>query len=571
MASPAPTDPSLRAIDDFRRMRVICIGAGMSGITVGCLFPQQIPNLQLTIYEKNSEVGGTCYPGLQPGMYLTPHTYQYTFASNPNWSRFYPPGREFEEYLKTVAKTYDVYKYTKFNHFFQTARWLSDIGQWEVTVLRLEDNTVIKDYAEVLIKATGLVNQWEWPDCPGRELFKGTMLHTANWDDSFDPTGKRVAVIGYGATGVQITPAIQPIVKSLDHYVRGKVWVPPGGGTNFQELVERGAKKNFDHPLEERRRFCNDPLAYLAFRKKQEMYTNQVQGVMFKGTEALDKFTEMIDLNMRETSKPKPELYEILKPSYSPGCRRLIMGQAWLECLTKENAHLIPKNVKRFTEHGIEDEDGVLREYDAIICATGFDKNMDNRDTPYIGQDGITLQEAWDPDPVAYLSVAPPKMPNMFLLFGPGSAPAAGSIIHVFEGAAGYIIKCIRKMQKEYLKSMVIRPNAMAGWIKHLDYHFGRTVLSESCASWFKRNKPEGRPVISWPGSAMHGYIAWDSPRFEDFEYESWLPSDDPMAYLGNGCTVAEVEGGDTTGYMSFTDVSTVLPVKDYLVDSAKL
>tara|TARA_R110002003_G_scaffold1993_8_gene23836 strand:+ start:3773 stop:4159 length:387 start_codon:yes stop_codon:yes gene_type:complete len=107
-----------------------------------------------------------------------------------------------------------------------------------------EIHKVVKDRADILVKATGFVNDWRWPNVPGRDKFKGKMLHTAQWDDDFDPTGKNVAVIGYGSTGVQITPAIQPIVKHLDHYVRGKVWVPPGGGTNMEELVERKAHIN---------------------------------------------------------------------------------------------------------------------------------------------------------------------------------------------------------------------------------------------------------------------------------------------------------------------------------------
>lgn len=167
--------------------------------------------------------------------------------------------------------------------------------------------------------------------------------------------------------------------------------------------------------------------------------------MFFKGSEALEQFTAMLDENMKRTVVPKPELYDILKPDYLPGCRRLIMGQAWLESLTKPNATLIPKSVEQFTEKGIIDSDGVEREYDAIICAT------------FIGEDGVTLQEAWDPDPVAYFSVAPPKMPNMFIMFGPNSAPPAGSIVHVFEAAAAYIIKCIKKIQFEYIKSMVVK------------------------------------------------------------------------------------------------------------------
>jgi len=155
-------------------------------------------------------------------------------------------------------------------------------------------------------------------------------------------------------------------------------------------------------------------------------------------------------------------------------------------------------------------------------------------------------------------------MPNLFLMFGPNSAPFAGSIVHVFEAAAGYIIKCIQKMQREYIKSMVVKPAALKAWIKHVDYHMGRTTLSASCVTWFKRGKPNGRVITSWPGSAMHGYYGWEHPRFEDFEYESWLPEDDPLSYLGNGQTVAEkTDVGETTGYMDYEDLEKVIIVPE--------
>lgn len=128
-----------------------------------------------------------------------------------------------------------------------------------------------------------------------------------------------------------------------------------------------------DHTLEERKHFTENPQAYLAYRKKMEMYCNKVQRFAFTGTPELAGFTALLDANMKKTTASKPELYDTLKPDYPPGCRRLIMGQGWLECLTKPNATLIPKDVKRFTKTGIEDADGVHRVYDAIICATGFD------------------------------------------------------------------------------------------------------------------------------------------------------------------------------------------------------
>ncbi|EXJ67391.1 uncharacterized protein A1O5_09404 [Cladophialophora psammophila CBS 110553] len=564
MASRIPPCPDDRSINDWRPIEVICIGAGMCGIAVGCLFPQHIPNLKLTIYEKNTDVGGTWfenhYPGLRPD--LTPHVYQYTFASNPNWTRFYPPGPEFEEYLRTVARKYEVYKHVEFSHRFLSAEWFEDDAQWEVTVKRLDDGTTFKDRADILIKCTGFVNDWRWPKVPGREKFKGTMLHTANWDDNFDPEDKTVAVLGYGSTGVQITPAIQPIVKQLDHYVRGKVWVPPGGGTNTEELIERNAHMNFDHDLGERHKFSENPETYLQFRKKQESYCNNVQKIFFKDTEAQLNFTAFLDQNLKETTKKKPWLYETLKPDYPPGCRRLVMGQGWLECMQKDNANIIPKDVREFTEAGIIDEDGVERSYDAIICATGFDSKLDSNTTPIIGRNSTPLSMVWKDRPTAYMGIQPEQMPNLFLMFGPNSAPFAGSIVHTFEACAHYIIKCVKKIQREYIKSMVCKPLALKSWIKHVDRHMGKTVMSASCVTWFKRNEPNGPVVTLWPGSAMHGYFGWENPRFEDFEYTSWLPEDDPFGWIGNGNTLEEKTGeGDTTLYMDYTDVSKVLHV----------
>jgi cation diffusion facilitator CzcD-associated flavoprotein CzcO len=131
-----------------------------------------------------------------------------------------------------------------------------------------------------------------------------------------------------------------------------------------------------DHDLGERKLFTENPQLYLDFRKKQEAYCNNVQRIFFKDSEAQKQFTLFLDANLKETTKPKPWLYDVLRPNYAPGCRRLIMGQAWLECMQEDNANLIPKNVKEFTENGIIDEDGVERNYDAIICATGFDTSV---------------------------------------------------------------------------------------------------------------------------------------------------------------------------------------------------
>jgi len=243
------------------------------------------------------------------------------------------------------------------------------------------------------------------------------------------------------------------------------------------------------------------------------------------------------------------------------------MGQGWLDCMMEDNANLIAKDVREFTEKGIIDADGVEREYDAIICATGFDTELNSSGTPFIGRNGVRLQDVWDPDPIAYFGVNTVDMPNLFFMFGPNSSPFAGSIVHTFEATTKYIIKVVQKLQAEYLKSIVVKPKALENWLKHVDRHLAKTVMTDNCVTWFKRNRPEGRSIISYPGSALAGYYGWRSPRFEDYDYTSWLPEDDTMAWLGNGNVVAEyTEVGDTTTYMDFNDLSKVLviPTKDY-------
>ncbi|KAI9730358.1 MAG: hypothetical protein M1834_005868 [Cirrosporium novae-zelandiae] len=451
------TNPWDSPIDSCRPIKVICIGAGISGILAGIRFPQRIKNLDFTIYEKNIDVGGTWfenrYPGLGPD--FSCHAYQYTFASNPNWSRFYPPGKEIQEYLQGVARKYNVKKYIRFAHLFKSAEWLEESGKWEITLERLCDKEVIKDHADVLLKATGLLNTWHWPDISGLHDFKGKLLHSADWDESYNPNNGTVAVIGYGPSGMQIIPALQPLVKSMQCYVRGKSWIAQYG-PGADELKERGGGDNFEHSIEEIRQFNENPETYLQFRHKVEGALNKAQFVTFRGTEANKAFSEATDKWMKDALVKRPDIYESLKPDYPVACRRLFPGSRFLEALIRDNVEFIPKEIKHITTTGIEDEDGVFRKADTIICATGFDPPLNANESPIIGKGGTTLSQIWDPSPSAYLSMCPEKMPNFYIFLGPNSVPSAGSTIYMIESYCEYMIKCVQKLQRERLKSMTI-------------------------------------------------------------------------------------------------------------------
>ncbi|KAM0820834.1 putative Sterigmatocystin biosynthesis monooxygenase stcW [Seiridium cardinale] len=472
-----------RPVDYSRPIKVICIGAGISGILTGIRFPQHIKNLDLVIYEKNKGLGGTCYPAIA---YIPSPAYQFTFENNPHWSRFYSPGSEILSYLNHVADKYDARKYMKFEHEFKGARWSENTGKWEVTILRLSDNQIIYDTADVLLKATGTLNKWQWPDIPGLQTFKGTLLHSARWDPSFDATGKHIAVIGNGSTGIQIIPVLQPQAKHIDAYSHSK-----------------NLKKSH---------FSQNPESLLAYRKGIEEVLHKNYLRLFTNSPARQEGAMLLQELVQQKLASKPGLFGKLKPEWPVGCKRLGASPGYLEALVKTMwMDVFTSGIRRASPEAIVDNGGTIRAVDAIICATGFDTLFSQVGaTPIYGQEGISLDEVWTPEPEAYLSIMPCKMPNFFLYLGPNGAPLSTMIVMI-EFQCDYMIKCIQKLQREYLKTMVPKASAKDDFVKYADKFFAKTVLTEDCASELHRNRLEYTVplfrlgVSSLPYSLEHG------------------------------------------------------------------
>ncbi|VUC32890.1 unnamed protein product [Clonostachys rosea] len=528
-------------IDQDRPIKVICIGAGFSGILCGIRLPQKVSNLDLTIYEKNEDFGGTWLE----------NNYQYTFAGNPNWSKFYSSGAEILAYLQGTAWRYDVQKYARFQHLFKGATWNDSTHKWTVKIHNLKSGQTFEDSADVLIRGTGLLNKWKWPSIEGLHTFKGNLMHTANFDPSFDWGGTNVALIGAGSTGIQILPHIQPRAKKVFHYMRGKTWISPVGYG-----AEMGGGGNFEYSNEQRQEFAQSPASYLSYRHKLEEVMNKSQLVSFRGTDIQKRFWVEAERFMKEKLQKKPEIYESLLPSFPPGCRRLTPGPGYLEALLQDNVQFIGSGVAKVDEKGILDQLGNYHEVDAIICATGFDYTFNNEETPIVGRNGVSLDAMYNPHPQAYMGVAVPNMPNHFMFLGPSSAPASGSFIPTLELVMDYIIKCIKKLQGESYSYMEPTMEALEAFNAQADKYFSRTVYTYKCSSFFKGDKDEGRVTTVWPGSATHYMKAVNNPRWEDFRY-GLVPEagGNPMAWLGNGMTMAQQNGEKTSSFLDEVDV----------------
>ncbi|KAK3348553.1 hypothetical protein B0H65DRAFT_178545 [Neurospora tetraspora] len=546
-----------RFIDQPREVRVAVIGGGLSGILAGVLLPAKVPNIKLTIYEKNHDFGGTWLENVYPGVRcdIPSHVYQSTFEPKLDWSDQFAGGAEIRDYWQGVAKKYNVYQYARFHTKVEGLNWNDSESVWEVTIKNLQTGETTTEKADSVITAIGRFNAWKLPDYPGIADYKGILRHASHWDSSFDPSGKAVAVIGNGASGIQLVANLQPSVARLDHYARNPTWIAASWAGDVRQAGPQ------PYSEEQIALFKSDPDAYLKFRKDMEDNYWRRFNAFFRGskdsTELRERFTQI----MHERLAKKPELIEHIAPDFSPNCRRLTPGPGYLEAISEPNVEYIRTRIRRFTETGIETEDGVERKVDAIFCATGANVSQ-VIPFPVVAK-GKNLQDAWNPElkgksdehhgfPYTYLGVATPGFPNLFFLQGPHGTGPSGTVPHSTETQLTLLAKILRKVGREGIKSIVPSRKAADDFVEYSDAFFSSTVLTDNCSSWYNGGRPGARIHGIWPGSAGHLTAVRQNPRWEDWEYEYLGETGNRFQwYLGNGWTSREADPqSDMTPYL---------------------
>ncbi|KAJ0337107.1 hypothetical protein COL922a_007150 [Colletotrichum nupharicola] len=540
-----------RYIDEPRSLRVAVIGAGLSGVLAGILLPAKVPGVKLTIFEKNADVGGTWFENVYPGVRcdVPAHVYQATFDPNTQWTEQFAQGAEIRDYWKGLSRKYDVYKYLQLSQQVEGLNWVDSQAVWQITVRDLKTNAIRIEEADFVLTAIGRFNAWKLPNYPGIHDFKGVLRHASNWDPSFDPRDKKVAVIGNGASGIQLTSNLHKVVSRLDHYARNKTWITAsfaGDETSIEPIPI---------PEDLRAKFREDPEAYLAYRKDMESkYFRHFTGWL-KGSADNEEAREKFRTFMKDRLAKKPELIDALIPDFSPHCRRLTPGPGYLEAITAEKTNYIQTPIRRFTETGIETEDGTHREVDAIFCATGA--NVDMVPPFPITARGEDLSKLWRSDgkygfPYTYLGSATPGFPNLLFIHGPNGSGRSGTVPHNVENQITYFARILRKAAREGIKSLQVSKRAADWFTEYSDAFFATTVLSENCSSWYNSGKPGSRVHGLWPGSASLATIVQREPRWEDFEYEYLGDAENPFLwYFGKGCTKKELdENADVTPYL---------------------
>ncbi|KAK9418208.1 hypothetical protein SUNI508_08402 [Seiridium unicorne] len=548
-----------------KHVRIVGIGAGASGINMIRTLRKNLTNYNFTVYEKNDGVGGTWHENRYPGCRcdVPSHNYQFSWRPNPAWSNFHSPAEEIRQYLCQICKDEDMMDSIKLGHQVAGAWWDETRGVWDLNIKDLSTGQGFHDQANFIVDGSGILNNWKWPDVPNLDTFAGDLIHTARWPKGFDYTGKSVAVIGNGATGVQILPAMQPVtdVEKLYHFVRTPTWVTPprimaiktlgSPAKDMLSQIELDDKENFSDS--QIAKFQSDPEFYKKFIKAVEKDINGAFAMVVNGSPVQAFATQKVAQYMTAMLGGDEKLCKALIPTFPLGTRRLTPAPGYLEAMRAPNVEVVTEGIARFVPEGIQLNSGEVIKLDVIVCATGFDNSFCPR-FPIVGRGGNVQDRIRAETPKGYMSCALPGVPNYFTFLGPNAPIGHGSVFTLSEHIAKYITRIIVKCQNEGIKSIAPTEAAVNDYSEHIAAFMPRTAWGSAGRSWFKGGKEEGPVVALHPGSRIHFFHMLENFRGEDWEYTYDNASHNRFSYLGNGFSAKELDPNyDSTWYLDET------------------
>ncbi|MFO0688372.1 MAG: NAD(P)/FAD-dependent oxidoreductase [Myxococcota bacterium] len=439
-------------------LRVLVIGAGESGVLAGIRLQQA--GIPFTIIEKNAGVGGTWWENSYPGCRVDVgnHFYCYSFEPSDHWTEYFAQQPEIQAYFENVARRHDLMKNIRFETEVVEAAWDEAAGVWHVKV-KTRSGAVETLDARAVITAVGQLNRPQYPDIPGLEKFKGPMFHSARWDHSVDYAGKKVAVIGAGASGFQIVPTIAPEVDRLAVFQRTAQWMFPN--PNYHAKIPAGMTWAIRHlPFFGRwyrfLLFWPGTDGSLASARIDPSWPHQERSVNQMNDFARQMFTDWITSQVGDD----PELLAKVIPDYpATGKRTLQDNGSWLGALKRDNVELVREGIHHVDETGIVTESGARYEADIIVLATGFMMAKVLFPMEFRGRGGRSLNEFWSDRPSAYLGITVPGFPNLFMMYGPSThLNHGGSLIFHSECQMRYIGAALDLLAGSGKKSMEPRP-----------------------------------------------------------------------------------------------------------------
>ena len=477
-----------------RHIRIAIIGAGASGI-MAIIKLREAGIDDVTAFEKADDLGGTWRDNTYPGLTcdVPSLAYRYSFAPNPDWSHVCAPGAEIQQYLRDVARQYDVERCIRYGHEVVRAEFSGN--QWHLQTSKGDQGAF-----DVVLTATGLLHHPVMPDIPGLEDFRGAAFHTARWDHDVTLKGKRVGVIGTGSTATQVVGAVVDEVSHLALFQRTAQWILP--------LV------NDPITQEQRQRYRADPqLLEDEYRRLCQEGTKFAAAIVGEAPRAYASVARMCAEHLQTVLDP--ELRARLTPDYKVGCKRLIVSGNFYQSMQRSNVALVTGNIERFVPEGILTKDGCVHELDVIVLATGFDTHRLFRPMQVIGREGTTLEQAWASGNQGYMAVTVPGFPNFFMIGGPHSPIGNFSWMLTAENQFGYALKLIELLRSGKAAAIAPKPQAAKVFNDAIRAKLPDTIWATGCSSWYIDRNGN---IASWPWTYEKFEQDMSQPVLDDFE-----------------------------------------------------
>jgi cyclohexanone monooxygenase len=460
-------------------VRIFVLGAGFAGLGAAIKL-DEAGETDFLVVDKGDSVGGTWRDNTYPGAAcdVPSQLYSFSFAPNTEWSRSFSPQPEIHAYLQRVAEEAGVLDRFRFGVTVEEASWDEEDLVWQVTT---SAGTVT---ADLVISGSGGLSEPKLPDIAGIDDFQGEIFHSARWNHAYDLTGKRVAVIGTGASAIQIVPEIAPLVAHLDVYQRTAPWVIPRHDREYTGLERFG----FRHvPFFQK---AYRTAIYWAREGFVPAFTWQPKLAAPAKAQALANIRKGIS---------DPALREAVTPQYEIGCKRILISNTWYPALDRDDVDLVTDGITEITPTGIRTSDGTEREIDCLVVATGF-YTTDQPVAHHVkGRDGRTLADVWAEHGMAsYKGTTTSGFPNFFQIVGANTGLGHSSMVFIIESQIAYILSAIEQMRAAGIAAVEPRPDAQAAWNSDLQRRMERTVWSTGgCASWYLDE--HGRNTTLWP------------------------------------------------------------------------
>ncbi len=484
---------------EIRRPRVAIIGFGFSGLCLALQLKRSGRD-DFVVLEKSDRLGGTWRDNTYPGAACDVRSFQYCFSfeQKTDWSRMWSGQEEILEYMDDCAKRGGVLPHVRFETEVTSARYDDRDRVWRIET-RVGDREGEPLEVDVLVSGVGQLHKPVFPDIPGRERFAGPSFHSARWDHGVELGGKRIGVIGNGASAIQFVPEIAELAARLVVFQRTPNWIIPRGDRPYTEA--------------EKARFARSRIWSKLYRWSCYLRQELLFGVM-KGRPRASRETERIALENLHECIEDSELRRKLTPDYPIGAKRILIHDDYYPALARENVDLETSPVESIEAHGVRTSDGRLHELDVIVYATGFDTNTFISPIAIHGLDGISLEKVWKDGAEAYLGLSVSGFPNFFMMYGPNTNLGHNSIIFMIECQTGYILRMLAALEGDP-RPLELRPEAMAAFNRKLHDELEHTAWAKVDHSWYKTDA--GKITNNWSRTTIRYWWETLRPRLQHY------------------------------------------------------